>query len=365
MRLLFPLLAAALLVPAIADARGLRIETVAEGLDHPWSVAFLPDGRWLVTERAGRLRVIEGGRLQPEPVSGVPPAYVRSQGGLLDVLAAPDFARSGTLFLSLAHGSARANATRVVRARLEGNTLVDVQPIFTARPWKDTPVHYGGRMAMLPDGTLLVGLGDGFDYREAAQDPFSHLGKIVRIAADGTVPADNPFADGKAALPEIYSLGHRNVQGLVVDPRDGSIWAHEHGPRGGDELNRILPGRNYGWPAATHGRDYTGALVSPYTTLPGMEPPLLHWTPSVGPSGMALYLGEAFPQWRGDLLIATLVDRSVLRVRVQDGTARVVERLFGELGERIRDVRVAPDGSLVLLTDSASGRVLHVRPDGP
>ncbi len=362
MRLIAAIALFCLSLPGTA-APDYRIETVAEGLRWPWSVAFLPDGRWLVTERAGRLRIIEHGRLQPQPVGGVPPVYAASQGGLFEVLPAPDFARSQQIYLSFAHGDARANATRVVRARLDGHALHDLQVIFTARPWKDTPVHYGGRMAWMPDGSLLLGLGDGFDYRESAQDLRTHLGSIVRLDADGRAPPDNPFSGRNDALPEIWSYGHRNVQGLVVDPRDGAVYAHEHGPRGGDELNRICAGCNYGWPAVTFGVDYTGALVSPYTELPGMEPPLLHWTPSHAPSGMSLYLGQAFGAWHGDLLISTLVERSVRRVRLRHGQPVEQEALFTELGERLRDVRVSPEGHLILLTDAENGRVLRVTPN--
>lgn len=357
------LIGLALFAASIASAQSpaYRVETVATGLAYPWSVAFLPDGRWLVTEREGRLRVIENGRLLAEPVAGVPPVHAVSQGGLFDVLPAPDFAETEQIYLSFAHGDAGANATRVVRARLIGNALTEVEEVFTAGPWKDTPVHYGGRMAWDRDGHLLIALGDGFDYREAAQDLASHLGSIVRVTANGAVPADNPFVGAEGVRPEIYSWGHRNVQGLAVDPADGTVWSHEHGPRGGDEVNRIVAGRNYGWPAITFGVDYSGAMVSPYTELPGMEQPLLHWTPSIAPSGMSLYRGDAFPSWNGRLLVSTLVERSVRLIDVASN-APTQQTLFKELGQRLRDVRVAPDGTLVLLTDAADGQVLRVLP---
>jgi glucose/arabinose dehydrogenase len=358
---LFAAAALAVLV-APAAAKDYQIETVAEGLEHPWSIAWLPDGRALVTERPGRLRILDAGRLLPDPVAGLPPVYAASQGGLLEALPGPGYADDGWIYLSYAHGGPDENATRVARARLSGNELVELEVLFTARPAKDTPVHYGGRMAFLPDGTLLVGLGDGFDYREAAQRLDSHLGTIVRIAADGSVPPDNPFVDDGDALPEIFSYGHRNVQGLAVDSATGTIWQHEHGPRGGDEVNVITAGGNYGWPVATHGVNYSGALVSPFESRPGLIDPRHVWTPSIAPAGLALYTGDAFPQWRGDLLVAGLVSADVKRLTVSAG--RVVERgsLFGEIGERLREVRTGPDGFIYLLTDTAQGRVLRARP---
>jgi glucose/arabinose dehydrogenase len=337
-----------------------RIETVAEGLSHPWSLAFLPDGDMLVTERAGNLRLIREGKLLPEPIANVPEAYVASQGGMLEVLLDPAFANNRRLFLSFAYGTPRANNTRVVSARLEGHALQDVLPIFTAQPMKSTPVHYGGRMAFMADGTLLLALGDGFDYREEAQNLGSHIGSIVRINTDGSVPADNPFLDKAGALPEIYSYGHRNVQGLVVDGQ--SVYAHEHGPKGGDELNFISAGANYGWPIVSKGLDYTGARVTPFQQREGMVDPLLVWTPSIAPAGMARYDGSLFPEWQGDLLVTALAEKSLRRVRMRNGVIESEEVLFKERGERLRDVRVGPDGAVYLLTDDAEGRILRVTP---
>jgi aldose sugar dehydrogenase len=344
-----------------AAAHDYRIETVAEGLEHPWSIAFLPDGRMLVTERAGRLRIIADGRLLDEPVQGVPEAYVRSQAGLFEVLLDPDYPDNGWIYLSLAHGTARANATRVVRGRLAGNDFRDLEVLFTADPPRNTPVHYGGRMTFLADGTLAIGLGDGFDFREAAQRLDSHTGTIVRIHRDGSVPADNPFVGRDDARPEIYSYGHRNVQGLVFDAETGLLWQHEHGPRGGDEVNLIRPGRNYGWPVATFGVDYSGARITPYTSRPGMEDPLVDWTPSIAPSGMTIYRGGQFPDWQGDLLVTALVAREVRRVMLDGERVTGQEPLFGEIGERLRDIKTAPDGALYILTDSPQGRVLRVQ----
>jgi aldose sugar dehydrogenase len=232
--------------------------------------------------------------------------------------------------------------------------------LFTAKPPRNTPVHYGGRMAFLADGTLVVGLGDGFNFREDAQRLDSHTGTIVRINRDGSVPDDNPFVDRADALPEIYSYGHRNVQGLVFDAETGLLWAHEHGPRGGDELNLIRAGANYGWPVATFGVDYSGARITPYTSRPGMEDPRVDWTPSIAPAGMAQYRGAMFPRWQGDLFVTALVAREVRRISLQGEEVTGEEALFGEIGARLRDIQVGPEGALYLLTDAAQGQVLRI-----
>lgn len=352
-----------LFASGLADAMDYRIETVTAGLDHPWSMAFLPDGRMLVTERVGRLRIIEAdGSLNPQPIGGVPEGFVAAQAGLMEVLLDPEFASNQQLYLSYAYGTAQANNTRLAKARLVDGQLQGVQVLFSAQPAKAGAAHYGGRMAWLPDNTLVLTLGDGFDWREQAQDTSNHLGKIVRLNRDGSVPADNPLVGQAGVAPEIYSLGHRNVQGIVYDEQLQRLYSHEHGPRGGDELNLIKPGNNYGWPLITYGVDYSGAQISPYTELPGLQQPLLHWTPSVAPSGLTQYHGALFPEWQGDLFASTLAERSVRRIRLQDGMLAGEEVLFEELNERIRDVRSGPDGALYLLTDSADGQVLRVVP---
>jgi glucose/arabinose dehydrogenase len=345
---------------SLAAASDYRAVTVAEGLELPWGLAFLPDGGMLVSERPGRLRRVSAGGQVSEPLGGVPPVYFRGQGGLLDVVLHPRFAANRLVYLSYAHGDARENATRVARAVLGETGLEGLEVIFTVTPTKDTPQHYGGAMAFLGDGTLLLTTGDGFDYREHAQDRGSLLGKTVRIGDDGTVPGDNPFVDQPDAAAEVWTWGHRNAQGLVVDPESGRVYQHEHGPRGGDELNLLHAGRNYGWPAITYGLDYSGAYVSPFTELPDMEQPLSYWVPSIAPSGLAIYHGEAFPEWQGDLFLGALVDREVRRIDLEGGRVAGEQALFAELGERIRNVKVGPDQHLYLVTDSNRGRILRV-----
>lgn len=342
-----------------AGAAQLQVETVAEGLEFPWSIAFMPDGDALITERSGGLRRLADGVLS-EPLAGLPEVFVAGQGGLMEVLIDPQFEANQRVYLSYAHGDGDANATRVARATLVDNALSDLEVVYTARPWKDTPVHYGGRMCWAADGTLMLGLGDGFDYREAAQDLSSALGKIVRIHADGVIPEDNPLRDRNGALAEIYSYGHRNVQGMVCDTANNRILAHEHGPRGGDELNRIVAGANYGWPLATFGLDYSGAQISPFTELERTRPPLLHWTPSIAPSGMAMVSGAMFADWEGDLLVTALAAKMLVRVRLDGRRVVEQEELLVDLDERLRDVRMAPDGAIYVLTDSVRGRVLRV-----
>lgn len=350
---------------AVADeAGGYQIETLARGLEHPWSLAFLPDGRMLVTERPGRLRMLTAeGELLPNALDGVPEVFASAQAGLFEALPAPDFEQSRAIYVSYACGTLEANHACLARAEFGNGALDNVTEIFRMQPAKEGSAHYGGRLAWLPDNTLVLTLGDGYDYREQAQRRENHIGSIVRLNPDGSVPADNPYVGSDRYEPEIYSYGHRNVQGLVYDHGEDRLIAHEHGPRGGDEINIIRPGANYGWPIATHGLDYTGARISPFTEREGMESPLLHWTPSIAPSGMTLYRGDLFPQWQGDLLVGGLVTRQVHRIRLTNGKAEEVGVLFAETGERIRDVITGPDGAIYLLTDSTDGRVLKVTPE--
>lgn len=349
--------------PQPAGDVAYEIDIVAEGLAFPWSIAWLPGGEALVTQRGGELLRLgaDGGTTA---ISGVPAPYVASQGGLFDVLPAPDFASSGMLYLSFAWGTPEANATRIVRGRLEGDALVDVEVIFTVEPVKDTPVHYGGRMAWMNDGTLIMTTGDGFDYREQAQRLDNLLGKTIRIDADGGIPADNPFVGRADALDAIWTLGHRSPQGLAVERATGRVYQTEHGPRGGDELNHLQAGHNYGWPVISWGIDYNGARISPFTEMEGLDQPLVYWTPSIAASGLTIYEGDAFPAWRGDAFAGGLVEQAVRRIDLEDGAAAGQEILFTEIGQRIRDVRTGPDGFLYILTDSPEGRVLRVRPPG-
>ena len=341
-----------------AQATDYALTTIASKLDRPWSVVQLPDKSFLVAQRGGELlRVARDG--STTEISGVPPTYVAGQGGFFDVVLHPDFAENQVIYLSYAHGTPDANGTAITRGRLEGSVLADSRQILLVKSLKGTAQHYGGRMLFLPDGTLLLSTGDGFDYREKSQDLGSELGKVLRINDDGTVPQDNPFSDG--AGERIWSYGHRNPQGLVVDS-EGTVYLHEHGPRGGDEINTLEPGKNYGWPAITHGVNYSGARVSPFTAAEGMEQPLVYWVPSIAPSGMAWYDGDAFPGWRGDLFVGALVDREVRRIDLEQGAVVKQEALFSELEERIRDVRVGSDGYLYLLTDGDQGRLIRVTP---
>ena len=343
-----------------------EIDVVASGLEHPWSLAFLPNGDLLVTERAGRLRLITEAGLQAEPVSGTPEAYVAGQGGLLDVVLHPEFATNGFVYLTYATGYRRANALAIARGRYADGALSEVETIFEANINKATDAHYAGRMTFLPDGSFIVTIGEGFDYREEAQDPSNHLGTTVRLNEDGSVPTDNPVVENGA--PGVYSYGHRNAQAILHDADTGRIISHEHGPRGGDEINIIEPGVNYGWPIATFGIDYSGAIISPYDTYPGMRDPVLVWTPSIAPAGMTLYRGEMFPEWMGDLLVATLqpgnADTRSGHIRIvsmnENGLPGGQTVILGELAARMRDVRTAPDGSLYVLTDAYDGAVLRL-----
>jgi aldose sugar dehydrogenase len=342
---------------------GFKVTEIAKGLDHPWSMAFLPDGSILVTERVGRLRLIQGGSLRPDPIGGVPAVHTGSQAGLFDIVLHPNFAQNHLIYLTYAAGTKAANGTRVARARFDGGALRDLQVIFTAMPLKDTDNHYGGRMAFLPDGTFALTLGEGFEYRERAQDLTSDLGKIVRLNEDGSVPRDNPFVGDASVRAEIYTWGHRNPQGLIFDAQSGRLYETEHGPRGGDELNIIVAHRNYGWPVITYGMDYSGAYVSPYTERAGLEQPVIYWTPSIAPSGLAMYRGDKFPAWRGDLFVGALAFRHLRRVHLDaSGEVAAQEELLNDLHWRIRDVRAPPDGYLYVCTDEDDGRVLRLAP---
>jgi len=343
----------------------VQLEHYVGGLQRPWCVAFLPTGELLVTEKYRGLRVVRDGALVPEPVTGVPQGvFAKEDSGLLDVALDPDFASNRLLYLSFAEGSEDANRTAIWRARYEDGRLVDGRVIFRARPDKAGSSHPGGRMLFLPDGTLLLTVGDGFEYKAAAQDLGSHLGKILRLTRDGAAPADNPFAGRAGALPEIWTLGHRNPQGLALDRATRTVWEHEHGPRGGDEVNRLRAGANYGWPLVTHGIDYDGTVISERAFAPGIERSSFFWAPSIAPSGLAVYRGKAFPDWDGKLLVGALAGKSVNRLRFSDKPQFFVEeeRMFVPLGKRVRDVREGPDGLVYVLTDEDDAELWRLKP---
>jgi len=347
------------------DPAGYSVEVVAQGLSYPWDIAFLPGGDILVTERSGGLRQIRDGVLQDGSVSGVPDVFFEGQGGLFEIEPAPDFAASRTVYLTYARGDADENATAVHRARFDGERLLEGETIFTAAPPRDTDNHYGGRMTFLPDGTFLLTLGDGFEYREQAQIRSNHLGTIVRLNTDGSPPADNPFFLEGGLAAHVYSYGHRNVQGIAFDSRRGIIWSHEHGPQGGDELNRIEAGANYGWPIVTEGVDYTGARISPFSDheAEGFTAPVLGWTPSIAPSGLMAYQGGLFADWTGDLFVTALAGTALHRIEL-DPSGEVVgeSRILLEGRPRLRHVAEGPDGAIWVLTDEAEGRVLRLTP---
>lgn len=345
-----------------SSAGPIAVGTVAKGLDHPWGLAFLPDGRMLVTERAGRLRIVSrNGELSP-PLPGVPKVYAVRQGGLLDIALDRDFAQNRTIYLCFADPAGGAARTALARARLAENGLEDTRVIFRQEPATSRGMHFGCRIAQTADGLLFLSLGDHFTERDKAQTLDNHIGKIVRIAADGSVPKDNPFAGRAGAKPEIWSYGHRNSQGLAVHPATGEVWMHEHGPRGGDEVNIPGKGLNYGWPVIGFGIDYSGAKIHQGTAKAGMQQPLYHWTPSIAPSGMAFYTGDLFPAWKSSLFVGALASQMLVRLELDGERVVREERLLRDLGERIRDVRQGPDGALYLLTDSDNGRVLRVAP---
>lgn len=340
----------------------IRLEMVAEGLEHPWSLAFLPDGSKLVTERAGRLRLIKDGKLQEEPIPGLPELVATGQGGLLDVILHPDFEQNRTLFLSYAHKRGRGGmTTRVARATFDGEQLVGTDVIFEALPRSRTSRHFAGRMEFDRQGYLYIAVGDRGEM-DRAQDLADDAGGVHRLTRTGEPAPGNPFAQDGVANSTFFTFGNRNIQGMTRHPETGEIWTHEHGPRGGDEVNILHAGHNYGWPKVTYGIDYTGLSISDKTTMKGITDPLHYWDPSIAPSGMAFYTGDKFPQWQGDLFVGALKMRKLVRLRFDDKDVVQEEDLLTDLNERIRDVRMGPDGALWLLTDSSNGKVYRMLP---
>ncbi len=339
-------------------------ETVAKGLEHPWALAFLPDGRMLVTERPGRLRLVEkDGRLS-KPLAGVPEVAAKGQGGLLDVALDPQFEENRLVYLSYAEPGEGGAGTAVARGRLGDGGLENVQVIYRQQPKVSGNGHFGSRLVFDPDGKLFITQGDRQGYREQVQDLGSGIGKLVRINPDGSIPDDNPFVGKTGARPEIYSLGHRSMQAAALHPETGQLWTVEHGARGGDELNHPEAGKNYGWPVITYGIDYSGARIGEGTAKEGMEQPVYYWDPVIAPSGAVWYTGDKYPGWKGSLFIGSMQPGALVRLTVENGRVTAEERYLAELGDRIRDVQQGPDGFLYVVTDEDDGRVLRVVPKG-
>jgi aldose sugar dehydrogenase len=342
----------------------IHVRLVVSGLSHPWSLAFLPDGDVLITERGGKLRRVHGGALQRGSVAGVPRAHSTDQEGLLDIALHPRFAENHLLYLTYSKEGEGGTTITLARGRWDGNALVDVRDVFVADNWTTVNGNIGSRIAFLRDNTLLMTTGDRH-LQKPAQDETRHWGKILRLRDDGSVPADNPFVGQAGHRDEIFSTGHRNPQGLAVHPATGAIYETEHGPLGGDELNLILPGRNYGWPTITYGRNYDGSIITKDTELIGLEQPLKYWVPSIAPSGLAVYTGDRFPMWRDNLFLGAMAGREVgtqlYRVDLSNGRVHV-EGMLKPLFHRIRDVRQGPDGLLYLLTDDGDDRLLRIEP---
>ena len=351
--------------PAVKTEQAMSHTVVASGLVHPWGLAALPDGRWLVTEKPGRMRLVTAQGQVGEPIQGLPAVDARGQGGLLDVVVSPGFAQDRMIYWSYSEPREGGNATSVARGRLsdDGSRIESVQVVFRALPVYDGDKHFGSSLAFAPDGKLFVTLGERSDkpMRPQAQDLGSHMGKTIRINADGSVPSDNPFVGRAGARPEIWSLGHRNVQGIAVQPGTGAIWTVEHGTRGGDEVNIDKAGLNYGWPDAAYGVEYAGGRInSGATQAPGTEQPVYYWDPVIAPGGATFYQGAMFPGWNGNLLVAGLKEKHIARLVIEDDRVVGEERLLTDLGERVRDVAVAADGAVWAVTDEQDGKLVRL-----
>ena len=347
-----------------AQALEVQPEVVAQNLQNPWAVAFLPDGQFLVTERPGRMRVVAANGTLGQPVQGLPECAAGGQGGLLDVALDSDFARNRTLYFCYSEAAPNgSNGTALAKAQLSANQtqLENLQVLFSQQPKKASQLHFGCRIVERADGTLLLTLGERSHFKEEAQNLQSHLGKIVRIHKDGSVPKDNPFVGRKDALPEIWSYGHRSPQGAALAPND-TFWMNEHGPQGGDEINRPEPGKNYGWPVITYGENYGGGKIGAgITAKEGMEQPAHQWTPSIAVSGMAFITSDRYPGWKGQMVVGALKAQRLERITLNGDQVVKVEHLLPELGQRVRDVRQGPDGWLYVLTDASKGQLLRLR----
>jgi aldose sugar dehydrogenase len=360
-------------VTATATTEGkFKQTTIVAGLERPWSVAWLPDGSMLITEKAGRLRVVRDGILEPKPIEGTPTVLSDNQAGLLDISVHPRFTENRLIYLTYSHGTIDANRTRIARATFDGKTLSNLKVIFEVSQVKSGGQHFGSRIAWLPDGTMLVSIGDGGNppiqlegdlIRKQAQNLRSYLGKIVRLKDDGSIPQDNPLADDKNASPAIWSYGHRNIQGLTFDPIRQRVWSTEHGSRGGDELNLVREGQNFGWPLVTHSQEYSGGEISSARSRPDAVDPKIVWTPAIAPSGLVLYSDDRFSTWKGDLFAGGLVSQDVRWIDLDEAGNILQERKIS-IGQRVRDVRQGNDGFLYVLTDETDGRLIRIEPSG-
>ncbi len=344
----------------------VAVETVATGLEHPWALTFLPDGGMLVTERPGWMRIVGWDGVLSQPLNGVPSVMASGQGGLLDVALDPKFTQNRLVYFSYAEQRQGGNGTSVARARLsdDGRSLEQLTVIFRQEPAYNGKMHFGSRLVFDRAGMLFVTLGERFDLRDEAQNPSNTLGKIVRIRPEGGAAPGNPYLNKAGTQPEIWSIGHRNVQGAALNPETGELWTAEHGARGGDEINIPRKGRNYGWPVISYGVNYTFTTIGEGTAKAGMEQPLHYWDPSIAPSGMVFYTGRAFPAWRGDIFVGALAGSMVVRLSVAGDKVVAEERILTDTGERFRDIRQGPDGFLYVLTDSPKGQLLRLRPAG-
>ena len=339
----------------------VRVVPMLKGLASPWSLAFLPNGDMLITEKPGKLRIVRGGTLDPQPIAGTPEVFAVGQGGLLEVAIHPQFAQNQFVYLTYSKGKGDQGTTALARGRFDGKALVDVKDLLVTDNWNTGGVHFGSKLAFGRDGMLYMTVGERND-RTRAQNTNIHGGKILRLKDDGSVPTDNPFVGKPGYKPEIYTYGHRNLQGLAVHPDTGALWETEHGPQGGDELNLIQAGKNYGWPVVTLGREYSGEVISPQPAREDIEQPFIFWAPSPGLSGMVIYTGDKFPQWKGQFFLGALAGTGVWRVGMNDKGLAGRELLLGSLKQRIRDVRQGPDGFLYLVVDANPGGILRVEP---
>lgn len=355
----------------VAVAENYQTTTITEGLERPWGMAWLPDGSILITERPGRLRIVRNGELDLEPISGVPEVFAVNHGGLLDISLHPNFEDNRLVYFTYSDGTNQANQTKVARAIFDGTTLQNWEEIFAVTPLKPSGQHFGSRITWLPDSTMLVAIGDGGNppiqlngeyIRNQAQNLNSHLGSVVRLNDDGSIPQDNPFVGNANVNDAIWSYGHRNIQGMTIDPTTNRIWSHEHGSRGGDELNLMQAGENYGWPEVSYSDEYTGGRVAQVSSRPDVPEPKVVWTPSIAPSGLAFYASDRYLNWQGDLFVGGLISRDVRRIDL-DGEGNVLGEESISIGQRVRDVRQSPDGMLYILTDEQNGALISIEPE--